>query len=257
MNFSNGRQKTRSAIQAIGLGKRYRTSKQPVLTEFNLNIDSGEFFGLLGPNGAGKTTILSMLSGVLRPDNGTIHIHGMTYTKDRRRIQRKIGIVPQEIAVYERLTARENLMFFGELQGLGGKDLRERVIRCLQIAQLEEKANQPVFSFSGGMKRRLNLVIALLNDPPIIFLDEPTVGIDAQSRHLIHQELKRLHGNGTTLLYTTHYMEEAQDLCSRIAVLDDGHVLLAGPPGELLRGRGHHNLEELFLALTGKQIRDD
>ncbi len=257
MNCSNDNQNIQPAIQAVGLGKRYRTGDRPVLTEFNLSINPGEFFGLLGPNGAGKTTILSMLSGVLRPDGGTIHIQGMNYKKDRRRIQHMIGIVPQEIAVYDRLTARENLMFFGKLHGLGGKDLKKRVLRCLHIAQLEEKANQPVFSFSGGMKRRLNLVISLLNDPQVIFLDEPTVGIDAQSRHLIHQELRRLHQNGTTLLYTTHYMEEAQGLCSKVAVLDDGRVLLTGPPGDLLRGRGLQNLEELFLELTGKQIRDD
>jgi len=245
------------AIQAARLVKRYRSAVRPVLTDFNLTVGAGEFFGLLGPNGAGKTTILSILSGLLLPDNGIIRLQGLTYGENRREIQRKIGIVPQEIAVYDRLTARENLIFFGRLMGLGGMRLKERVKSCLQIAQLEEKANQRVSSFSSGMKRRLNLVIGLLNDPSILFLDEPTVGIDTQSRHLIHQELKRLYRNGTTLLYTTHYMEEAQELCSTIAVLDDGRVLLEGPPGKLLEGGGHLNLEELFLELTGKQIRDD
>ncbi len=243
-------------IRATGLRKRYRSADRPTLADFNLAIADGEFFGLLGPNGAGKTTILSILSGLQRPDSGTVHIGQMTYLRQQRTIQKMIGIVPQEIALYERLTARENLLFFGRLLGLGRGRLREQTEKCLEIAQLTMRADQPVASFSGGMKRRLNLVIGLLNDPQVLFLDEPTVGIDTQSRHLIHGELQRLHRKGTTLLYTTHYIEEAQDLCSRVAVLDDGRILQEGSPERLLQGSTCHNLEELFLCLTGKQIRD-
>jgi len=244
------------AILTAGLAKKYRLAVRPTLTDFDLTLAKGEFFGLLGPNGAGKTTILSILCGLRRPDGGRVRILGMDWAKQRRLIQTQIGIVPQEIALYDQLTARENLMVFGRLLGLGGGKLKEQTAKCLDIAQLSERADHRVCSFSGGMKRRLNLVIGLLNDPLIIFLDEPTVGIDTQSRHLIHQELQRLHSQGTTLLYTTHYMEEAQELCSRVAVLDEGRILQEGAPGQLLQESACRNLEELFLGLTGKQIRD-
>lgn len=247
---------TTPAIEATGLAKKYRSADRPTLTDFNLVIARGEFFGLLGPNGAGKTTILSILGGLQRPDSGTVRIEGMTYLHQQHEIQKRIGIVPQEVAIYERLTARENLIFFGRLLGLGRAKLREQTEKCLELAQLSERADQLVSSFSGGMKRRLNLTIGLLNDPQVLFLDEPTVGIDTQSRHLIHNELHRLHQKGTTLLYTTHYMKEAQELCSRIAVLDDGRILQEGTPERLLQGSTYNNLEELFLGLTGKQIRD-
>ena len=247
---------TVQAIHAMGLTKRYRPAAPPVLKDFDLTIKTGEFFGLLGPNGAGKTTILSILSGLQQPDSGTVHVHEMTYARQSRAIKEKIGIVPQELALYGRLTAKENLIFFGRLLGLGGRRLKEQIEKCLDIARLNERSGHLVDSFSGGMKRRLNLVIGLLNDPLLLFLDEPTVGIDTQSRHLIHNELQRLHRSGTTLLYTTHYMEEAQELCSNIAVLDHGRILLEGPPGQLLHGSDYHNLEELFLELTGNKLRD-
>lgn len=245
-----------SALAAKRVVKRYQRSERPALDDFNLEIFRGEFFGLLGPNGAGKTTALSILCGLLSPNSGAVAVLGMTYRDDPNVIKRKIGIVPQEIALYDRLTGRENLVFFGKLLGLGGKLLKERVGSCLEIAQLSQRAEHPVSTYSGGMKRRLNLAIGLLNEPLLLFLDEPTVGIDTQSRHLIHQEMRHLHQQGTTLLYTTHYMEEAQELCSRIAILDNGHILEQGAPDELLRQSGARNLEELFLGLTGKQLRD-
>jgi ABC-2 type transport system ATP-binding protein len=248
---------TSPAILATAVTKRYPRQGQPALDNFNLKIDRGEFFGLLGPNGAGKTTVLSILTGLVQPDGGTVQVQGMTYARQCNEIKRKIGIVPQELALYDRLTARENLTFFGRLLGLGGSRLKEQIGQCLEIAQLTKRAGQPVATFSGGMKRRLNLAIGLLNEPLILFLDEPTVGIDTQSRHLIHQELQRLHMAGTTLLYTTHYMEEAQELCSRIAVLDCGRILQEGTPAQLLHGTDHRNLEGLFLSLTGKKLRDD
>lgn len=244
------------AIEATSLVKTYRKGDLPALADFSLTLAAGEFIGLLGPNGAGKTTAISILCGLMRPDSGTVFIHGMTYRENPSDIKGKTGIVPQEIALYDRLTGRENLVFFGKLLGLGGKRLHGQVEKCLEIAQLTERAEHFVAVYSGGMKRRLNLAIGLLNDPQILFLDEPTVGIDTQSRHLIHCRLLELHRQGTTIIYTTHYMEEAQELCSRVAVLDHGCILLQGVPDELLRQTGHRNLEELFLGLTGKQLRD-
>jgi ABC-2 type transport system ATP-binding protein len=244
------------AIAAVGLVQRYRHDDEPALDNINLVINQGEFFGLLGPNGAGKTTAFSILSGLREPNSGSVKVHGMEYRNQRRALHRIIGIVPQEIALYERLTARENLIFFGRLLGLRRGQLRTQVEHCLEIAQLPQRADQPVAFYSGGMKRRLNLVIGLLNEPRILFLDEPTVGIDTQSRHLIHQRLQQLHEQGKTILYTTHYMEEAQHLCSRIAVLDHGRILQEGTPDALLQHTDHTHLEDLFLDLTGKQLRD-
>lgn len=244
------------ALAAAGVGKHYQRAEQPALDNFTLRIDQGEFFGLLGPNGAGKTTALSILCGLLLPDRGTVTVLGLTYRHDASAIKSKIGVIPQEIALYDRLSGRENLVYFGRLLGLGGSRLTKRVRDCLEIAQLSQRASHLVATYSGGMKRRLNLAVGLLNEPQLLFLDEPTVGIDTQSRHLIHQELQRLHQQGTTLLYTTHYMEEAQELCSRIAILDYGRILEEGAPQELLRRSGTRHLEELFLGLTGKHLRD-
>jgi len=244
------------AIQASRVRKSYDPSSPPVLQDFELTVNQGEFFGLLGPNGAGKTTVLSILCGTLKPDSGEVSILGKSYAQARQIIQQQVSIVPQEVALYERLSAEENLRFFGKLYGMHGELLQLRVKFCLEIAQLDDRRRQPVASFSGGMKRRLNLAISFLNEPRIIFLDEPTVGIDTQSRHLIHQQLLELHHAGTTLLYTTHYMEEAQELCSRVAVFDQGQILQQGSPDRLLRESEYHNLEELFLGLTGKRIRD-
>ncbi len=256
MNAEHCQQDAAPAIEASQICKRYRTTSPPVVQNFDLTVYRGEFFGLLGPNGAGKTTVLSILGGLLRPDSGEVRVLGRSYRGQRRDIQQRIGIVPQELALYEELTAVENLRFFGKLLGLSGEKLRQRTAFCLKIAQLDDRSRQPISSFSGGMKRRLNLTIGLLNEPRILFLDEPTVGIDTQSRHLIHQQLRQLHQEGTTLLYTTHYMEEAQELCSRIAIFDMGRTLLQGPPKDLLDTSEYNNLEELFLGLTGKRIRD-
>lgn len=244
------------AIAAGGLSKQYQGQDAPALDRLCLRIGKGELYGLLGPNGAGKTTIMSILTGLQPPDAGTVHIHGMNYRQHSRAITSQIGLVPQEPALYQRLTGLENLWYFARLLGLKGNRLKTRIAQSLDICQLHDRAKQPVATYSGGMKRRLNLAIGLLNEPLILFLDEPTVGIDTQSRHLIHQLLHQLHLAGTTVLYTTHYMEEAQELCSRIAVLDQGRIITEGPPAQLLRESGHANLEALFLSLTGHQLRD-
>ncbi|MFT5699130.1 MAG: ABC-2 type transport system ATP-binding protein [Desulforhopalus sp.] len=244
------------ALVARSLVKRYKNSDSPALNGFSLQIEKGEFFGLLGANGAGKTTAVSVFSGFLPVDSGTISVMGMDFSRDANKIRQILGLVPQEIALYDQLTARENLQFFGRLYGFKGKKLQDRIDQCLDFARLTEQATRFVSSYSGGMKRRLNLATGLLHLPQILFLDEPTVGIDTQSRHLIHKQLVELNRQGTTILYTTHYMEEAQELCSRIGIIDGGKIIEQGTPDELLQQSGSRNLEDLFLQLTGKQLRD-
>jgi ABC-2 type transport system ATP-binding protein len=244
------------ALLARSLVKQYKNSTDPALNNLDLQVQKGEFFGLLGANGAGKTTAISVLSGFFPPDSGTVFIMGMDFCREPNKIRQILGLVPQEIALYDNLTAQENLLFFGRLYGFGGKKLQSRVEQCLEFAQLTEQATRLVSTYSGGMKRRLNLATGLLHVPQILFLDEPTVGIDTQSRHLIHRQLAQLNRDGTTILYTTHYMEEAQELCSRIGIIDGGRIIEQGTPDELLQQSGSRNLEELFLHLTGKQLRD-
>ncbi|NLY37748.1 MAG: ABC transporter ATP-binding protein [Firmicutes bacterium] len=199
----------------------------------NLEIREGEILGLLGPNGAGKTTTLNMLLGLTRIDGGTIKIFGQQLGENAAQIKKQIGIVPQEIAIYEDLTAAENVSFFGRLYDLQGALLRERVHEALSFAWLEEKKNQFPRKFSGGMKRRLNIACALVHHPRLIIMDEPTVGIDPQSRKHILDSVRELHEQGATILYTTHYMEEAEELCTRIAIMDQGRVIALGTTDEL------------------------
>lgn len=244
------------ALVARSLVKRYKNSTSPALNDFTLRVRKGEFFGLLGSNGAGKTTAVSVFSGFLSPDSGTVSVLGMDFSRDSNKIRQILGLVPQEIALYDQLTAQENLLFFGRLYGFRGKKLQDRITQCLDFARLTEQATRRVSTYSGGMKRRLNLATGLIHLPKILFLDEPTVGIDTQSRHLIHKQLEDLNRKGTTILYTTHYMEDAQELCSRIGIIDAGKIIEQGTPDALLEQSGCRNLEDLFLQLTGKQLRD-
>ena len=246
-----------SAIEACSLVKQYKKSDRPALNDFSLDVRQGEFFGLLGPNGAGKTTAISILTGLIRPDSGRVRIMNLDFPKQEREIRRIIGLVPQNIGLYEKLTALENLTFIGKLFGLKGKELVKRIQNSLEFVSLADYAPRPVATFSYGMKRRLNLAAGLLNEPRVLILDEPCVGIDAQSRHLIHEQLKDLNRSGTTILYTTHYMDEAQELCSRISIMDNGRLVQQGTPSQLLRESGMADLEELFLHLTGKELRDN
>lgn len=249
-------EKQKYALTAQSLVKRYTKTASPALNNFNLHVKKGEFFGLLGANGAGKTTAISIFTGFFPSDGGTVSVMGMNFRQQANKIKQILGLVPQDIALYDNLTALENLLFFGRLHGLSGKKLQGRIEQCLEFAGLTDKATRTVATFSGGMKRRLNLATALLHGPKILFLDEPTVGIDAQSRNLIHEQLTELNRGGTTIIYTTHYMEEAEKLCSRIGIIDDGILIKQGTPEELLQKSGSSNLEDLFLNLTGKQIRD-
>ncbi len=204
----------------------------------SLEVARGEWFGLLGPNGAGKTTFLALLTGLLPPDRGEVRIAGLPLRGHRRRILGRIGLVPQELALYPTLSARENLTFFGRLYGLGGRALRRRIEAVLEAVGLRDRADDRVETYSGGMKRRLNLAAALLHEPELLLLDEPTVGVDPQSRNRIFELLKGLQARGVTLIYTTHYMEEAQRWCDRVAILDRGEILALDAPRRLIERFG-------------------
>ena len=246
------------ALLACGLRKQYKGIENQALKDFNLEVGKGEFFGLLGPNGAGKTTALSIFSGLFPPDSGTIQIAGKHFNinKQAKEIKQLFGLVPQDIALYDNLTAQEHLVFFGKLHGLGRERLRKRVTSCLALAGLNDRASRLVSTYSGGMKRRLNIAVALLHEPQILFLDEPTVGVDAQSRNMIHEQLQKANRGGTTILYTSHSMDEAEKLCTCIAIIDQGRIIRQGKPATLIAESGLHTLEELFLDLTGRQLRD-
>ncbi|HEV3235581.1 MAG TPA: ABC transporter ATP-binding protein [Gemmataceae bacterium] len=210
-------------LQVIDVHKRYGSTV--ALDGIRFEVDQGELFGLLGPNGAGKTTLLSLLSCLLEADAGELRIQGTRVTLADRELRRRIGIVPQELAIYGELTARENLEFFGELYGIKGVHLRGRVKEVLSAVGLEDRANMRASRFSGGMKRRLNLGAAIVHDPALLLLDEPTTGVDPQSRNHIFEEVRRLNEAGVTIVYTTHYMEEVEALCKRVGIMDHGRLI--------------------------------
>jgi ABC-2 type transport system ATP-binding protein len=199
----------------------------------SLEIEEGEIFGLLGPNGAGKSTAINMITGLLTPDGGSISIFDKDVRKDRMVTKSYVGIVPQDVAIYEDLTSLENVKFFAGLYGLRGKELEAAALEALEFTGLSEKKNQFPKSFSGGMKRRLNIACAIAHKPKLIIMDEPTVGIDPQSRNHILQSVKKLNETGSTIIYTSHYMEEVEEICTRIAIMDHGKVIALGTCSEL------------------------
>ena len=204
------------------------------LDRVSLSLARGEFFGLLGPNGAGKTTLMSLVAGLRAPDSGSISINGQRVGPNAMAPRHELGFVPQAIALYEELSAEENLRLFGKLYGLAGQELRARVDHGLHAAQLFERRQDKVQTYSGGMKRRINVVASILHRPALLLCDEPTVGVDPQSRNAIFELLQRLNAEGMTIVYSTHYMEEATRLCSRIAIIDHGRLLALGTLDELL-----------------------
>ena len=204
----------------------------------SLQVARGEVFGLLGPNGAGKTTTISMLTGLLEPTGGTVTVDGLDLKKNTNAVKAKLGLVPQELALYPTLSARQNLTFFGRIYGLKGKELRQRVDEVLEMIRLTERADNPVEDYSGGMKRRVNIGAGLLHKPQILFLDEPTVGVDPQSRNAIFESVEALNRAGMSVIYTTHYMEEAQRLCHRVAIVDEGKLIALDTPTALIRSLG-------------------
>ncbi len=225
----------------------------------SFSIARQEIFGLLGPNGAGKTTTIRMLSTILAPDSGDIIVGGYSVRNDPDKVRRLIGVCPQDLALYQELSAWDNLVFFGRMAGLDSKTAKARAAQILDLVGVADRAKDDVSKFSGGMKPRVNLGIALVSTPQHLFLDEPTVGIDPQSRNHIFETVLSLRDGGLTVLYTTHYMEEADRLCDRIAILDAGTVIATGAPSELKAQVGDPSkvtLEEVFLNLTGRSLRD-
>lgn len=234
-------------LRIQGLSHRYPGSPVPALDQLTLSIPKGSLFGLLGPNGSGKTTLISLIAGVLKLQTGSL-------TKDPGGL--RLSLVPQEYAFYPRLSLRENLEFFGGVQGLSGGLLARRLNEALQTTGLESSSDLRAERCSGGMKRRLNIAIGLLIQPELLLLDEPTVGIDPQSRHFILEAIKAINAKGCTIVYSSHYMDEVEGLCDRIAVLDHGRLRLDGGLAKLLKAKGQGRLEDLFLDLTQRELRD-
>ncbi|MGE0637087.1 MAG: ABC transporter ATP-binding protein [Bacteroidia bacterium] len=245
------------AISIENLVHRYKDVEQVAVNGISLEIKEGEIFGLLGPNGAGKTTTISILSGLIKAMQGKVLIHGFDTLQQSDESKKVIGVVPQEIALYPTLTANENLEFFGSMYGIQKAVLKEKIKHYLNLFGLENTGNKRVEQFSGGMKRRLNLIASLLHDPKILILDEPTASVDVQSRNMIIEFLRDLNKKGTTILYTSHYLEEAENLCTDIAIIDDGKIIIKGSPQDIIGSQqGFDNLESVFLKLTGKKLRD-
>ena len=205
--------------------------------DLTLDIPRGEVFGLLGPNGAGKTTTVNVSVGLLYPDSGSVDLDGQG-PPTRPVVRSRLGVAPQALAIYENLTGEENLTFFGRMHGLRGHKLKERVAWALDFVNLTDRRRHRVKTYSGGMKRRLNLVVALVHDPPVLFLDEPTVGVDTQSRNAIFEKIETMREEGRTIVYTTHYMEEAQRLCDRVGIIDRGRLLALDTVERLISEHG-------------------
>jgi len=222
----------RPIIEVDGLVKDY--GRLRAVDEVSFGVREGEIFGLLGPNGAGKTTIISILSCLIPPTSGTARVAGHDVTRDSIEVRSRIGVVPQEIALYQTLSARENLLFWGRMYGLSGAALARRAAELIDIVGLSERADTRIDTFSGGMKRRINIAVGLLHDPEVLFLDEPTVGIDPQTRRSLLDLARGLNDKGLTILYTTHYLEEAEFLCDRVGVVDGGKLIAIGTQRELV-----------------------
>ncbi len=257
LNGPNEPNENGAYLVASGLAKSF--GDVLAVDDVSFEIIGQEIFGLLGPNGAGKTTTIRMLSTVLPPDAGDVAIGGHSVTREPDRVHRLIGVCPQELALYPELSANDNLVFFGRMAGLSGSDAKSVAAENLALVGLSDRAKDKVEKFSGGMKRRVNIAIALMARPKLLFLDEPTVGIDPQSRNHIFETVLRLRDEGMTVLYTTHYMEEADRLCDRIAVMDGGRLIAIDTPHNLKASIGDPaevTLEEVFLKLTGRSLRD-
>lgn len=222
----------------------------------NLEIRKGEMFGFLGPNGAGKTTTINILSGLLEPTAGSVYVAGYDVAKDTTKMKEHIGVCPQEAAVFKFLTGRENIELFGSLHGVEKEILRERTTTFLDKAEFTEAAKRRTKGYSGGMMRQLNLLMALISDPEIVFLDEPTVGMDARARRRTWEYIGSLKDQGKTVILTTHYIEEAETLSDRVGIIDYGELIALGTPEELIEKHEVEDLEAVFLKITGRRIAE-
>ena len=227
------------------------------LENLTLQVAKGELFGLLGPNGAGKTTAINILCGLIKPTNGSAKIYGYDIQKDTQRVKELIGVCTQETAIYPYLNAKENLELFGNLYSMNKKIIKERSKMLLTKMGLEDDAKRLTAKYSGGMKRRLSLALALIHDPQIAFLDEPTVAMDPQSRHAVWDFIKDQRTKGKTIILTTHYMEEAEELCDRVGIIDHGKLIALGTPQDLITKNNVQNLEDVFIQLTGRNMREE
>ena len=247
-----------SFIEIKGLTKQYKQATEPALNNLDIEIDKDSIFGLLGPNGAGKTTTISIICNQIKADSGKVIIAGNDLSTDKEKIKKIIGVVPQDIALYPNLTAYENLKFFGNMYGLSGTLLKKRIVDCMVNFGLENKLNQKIKTFSGGMKRRVNLIAGILHKPQILILDEPTVGIDVQSKNVILEHLQNLNRiEGTTIIYTSHLMEEAEHFCTQIGIIDEGKLIATGNPKVMIEEyKTCEKLEDIYLLLTGRSLRD-
>jgi ABC-2 type transport system ATP-binding protein len=241
-----------SAIEVRDLHKSFGETQ--AVKGVSFDVQHGEIFSLLGPNGAGKTTTISMLSCLLRPDHGDARVMGHSVREDPMGVKAVLGVVPQDIALYEDLTARENLTFWGKMYNLRGSTLKKRVDEVLDVIGLRDRAGERVGKYSGGMKRRVNIGVALLHKPKVIYMDEPTVGIDPQSRRNILDSVVALKNQGMTVLYTTHYMEEAQELSDHIAIMDQGKLIALGTNDELVKLVGEQTRIDLTLNVDAKTV---
>ena len=246
-------------IRLSGLTKKYEN--RAVVDHISLEIRKGEIFGLLGPNGAGKSTTMNMICSLVRATSGDIKVFGKNTKNEMNKIKKNLGYIPQELALHENLKAWENVELFTSLYGIRGKELKEAVSESLEFVGLEEKRNGYAKNFSGGMKRRLNIACAIGHKPELLIFDEPTVGIDPQSRNFIMDKIRFANKEGATIIYTSHYMEEIEALCSRIAIMDNGRIIAVGTKEELVQlvtdqKDSQMSLEEVFLTLTGKKLRD-
>lgn len=245
-------------IEIKALTKHYKQASEPALNSLDLSIGRKAIFGLLGPNGAGKTTTISIICNQIKADSGTIKIDGYDFVSEKEKIKKIIGVVPQDIALYPDLTAYENLRFFGNMYGLSGETLTERIRQNMHDFGLEQKLKKKIKTFSGGMKRRVNLIAGILHKPKILILDEPTVGIDVQSKNVILEHLQNLNQTDeTTILYTSHLMEEAENFCTQIGIIDEGKLIAGGNPKEMIKEyKTCEKLEDIYLLLTGRSLRD-
>lgn len=246
-----------SLVEVKGLSKSY--GEKCVVNNINFNVKQGEIIGFLGPNGAGKSTTVKMMIDVEQKDGGEILFQGRNIASEMKAYKKAIGVVPQDIAVYEDISAYDNVKFFCSLYGFKGKELKDRVRKALDFVGLWERRKELPAKFSGGMKRRLNIACSIAHTPKLLVMDEPTVGIDPQSRNHIMESIKTLNERGTSVLYISHYMEEIETICNRVIIMDHGNII-ENEEKEVLKRKYHEqgcsNLEEIFLYLTGSELRD-